>query len=192
MSSANVLRGEPNSIVGRFSMSSAKKDSVVSDCEIKTKEEQKMDVPNKNTDKKHHGDTQVLTDRVAESKNHSADKTRQPADSGFVRNLSAKSITLENTKKEKLSNVKKEESGKMIIDYSFAEERIAYQKKISDLEDAVRRISDQGIETSVRLERQVLDLRAENACLKKALELTLGKIRQWNNEMIRAGMHVAQ
>ncbi len=74
------------------------------------------------------------------------------------------------------------------IDYSFAEERIAMQRKISDLELAVCRMSDQSIESTIVLEKQVQELKAENACLKQALEATLSKVRQWNQEMIRAGM----
>jgi hypothetical protein len=74
------------------------------------------------------------------------------------------------------------------IDYSFAEERIAMQRKISDLELAICRVSDQGIENTVMLEKQVQELKAENICLKQALEVTLSKLRQWNQEMIRAGM----
>ena len=62
------------------------------------------------------------------------------------------------------------------------------QNKITDLELAVRRVSEQGIETSLRLEKQVQDLKSENACLKEALDLTISKIRQWHLEMIRAGM----
>ena len=74
------------------------------------------------------------------------------------------------------------------IDYSFAEERIAMQRKISDLELAICRVSDQSIENTVTLEKQVQELKAENLCLKQALEVTLSKLRQWNQEMLRAGM----
>jgi hypothetical protein len=74
------------------------------------------------------------------------------------------------------------------IDFSFAEERIEMQRKISDLEMAICRMSDQGMETTVMLEKQVQELKAENACLKRALEVTLSKVRQWNQEMLRAGM----
>ncbi len=49
-------------------------------------------------------------------------------------------------------------------------------------------MSDQGMETTVMLEKQVQELKAENACLKRALEVTLSKVRQWNQEMLRAGM----
>jgi hypothetical protein len=67
-------------------------------------------------------------------------------------------------------------------------ERVALQRRISELETHVRRVSDQGIETSVRLEKQIQDLKTENVYLREALELSLTKIRQWNQEMIRAGI----